>query len=503
MHIFIYKAFWPELFLSLSLILLLLFNSRIIHSGYYNFPILNKEIFIQIFIILFFLILLIFHNNIFGSDFANFFNSNLSTKQLKLFFIFICLLIFLPVWKAYVIQKLNFFEYFIIFLITLLALLFLINSFNLISLYLCLELQALGFFILASFNRTNLLSSEAGLKYFVSSSIVSAILLLGIAICYGLLGSFNFQQIYILISLLSSFLFNQNLFFILLFLGFCCIFFALLFKLVIAPFHFWFPQIYDGSPLSSTIIFTVIPKLALFNILIKIWAIFSQLCLNFDFLLIIIGLYSMLFGILKMLQQKRLKKLYIYSGISQLGLPLCVLSDNSFLAFGSIFFFICLYLLVNILIWSTFVIFSFNQNELQRKNNVPIYFSFFINLYLSNKFYAICFLFIFFSLAAIPPLSSFLGKVVLFNLLILNNQIELATIFIYFGTLGIYYYLKILKIFFFENIKKDRNLKNLTIFKFNFLSLESFIIVLLLFLLLFLGLSPNLLFFQCLLFSCF
>ena len=83
MHIFIYKAFWPELFLSLSLLLLLLFNSRIIHLGQYHFPILNKEIFIQTFLILFLLIFLIFNTNIFGFDVANFFISNLTTKHLK------------------------------------------------------------------------------------------------------------------------------------------------------------------------------------------------------------------------------------------------------------------------------------------------------------------------------------------------------------------------------------------------------------------------------------
>lgn len=503
MHIFIYKAFWPELFLSLSLILLLLFNSRITHLGQYHFPILNKEIFIQTFAILFLLILLIFNTNIFGFDFANFFISNLTTKHLKILVLSICFTTFLPIWKAYVIQKLNFFEYFIIFLIIILALLFLLNAFNFLSLYLCLELQALGFFILASFNRTSVLSSEAGLKYFVSSSIISAILLFGIAIIYGLLGTLNFQQLYILTSLLHFYIYNHNIYFIILFLSFLCILFSLLFKLVIAPFHFWFPQIYDGSPLGSTIIFTIIPKLALFNILIKLCSIFSQICVSLDILLIFIGFYCMLFGIVKMIQQKRLKKLYIYSGISQLGLPLCVLADNSFLSFGSIFFFLSLYLLLMSLVWSTFVLFSHNQNILQRKLNRPLFFSLFLNLYASNNFYAVCVLFIFFSLAAIPPLSSFLGKIFLFNILIENKQVELATIFIYFGTLGTYYYLKILKIFFFENIKKDRNFQTLTSFKFDFFSLEVFFIILILFLLLFIGLYPNLFFMQCLFFSFF
>ena len=331
------------------------------------------------------------------------------------------LLFFSSIWRSFVIQKLNFFEYFIIFLLALLGLLFLISSFNLLSLYLCLELQAISFYILASFQRNSIFSSEAGLKYFISSSLMSGIFLLGCSFFFFTFGTFNLYFISLLNTLSFYDNYSINLSFVT--IGIFCFFLVFFFKLVIAPFHFWFPQIYDGSPLSSLIIFSTLPKIVLFVLLLRFFSTVSFLAEQSQTLLFLIGSYSIFFGIFKALKQKRLKKLYIYSSISQMGLPLCALSDNSLEAFNVIFFYLFIYLLTSVLMWCIFVIIYDNQSKTSvtapsNFSTFPLFISSLKYLLFHNSSVAFAFVFLFFSLAGIPPLAGFLSKIYIYIILI-------------------------------------------------------------------------------------
>jgi NADH-quinone oxidoreductase subunit N len=495
LDIFIFKAFWPELFLSLFLIKLLVLDSHIINRLNFNFPILNNEIFIQIFISLFFVFLLITNNYIFGFDFNYFFITDLSSKILKIFFIIFCLFSFVILWRSFVIQQLNFFEYFIVFLIAILSLLFLANAFNLISIYLCLELQAISFYIFAAFHRDSIFSSEAGLKYFISSSIMSGIFLLGCALVYGSFGSLNLIDINILVS--QALPQNYESVIITGAIGFFLITTTIFFKLVIAPYHFWFPQIYDGSPLSSTIIFSTLPKLMLISLLIKVWIAFSNLVVFSSSILFLIGFYSIVFGLIKLLKQKRLKKLYIYSSISQLGLPLCALADNTLYAFSSIYFFLVSYLITSILMWGLLVLINQNQYKITKNTINPLFTSTFNKILNQNSAIALCFLFMFFSLAAIPPFSGFIGKVYIYLALIQSFKYEAAILIIYISVIGVYYYIKFLKIIFFENLIITKHVKYQSFFSNQYLIYDFNIISISLFLLVFVCFYPNLIFLNC------
>ena len=215
------KLYSPEGFLTFSCISLLVFNSLFAYNLKFKFPILNFEIFHQIITITFITQALLTNMSIISIGFDLFFLCNIATQNLKIFLLFIFLFFFLTIWRGFVSQKLNFFEYFIILLIVLLGLLFLISSYNLISIYLSLEIQALGFYILASFDRNSIFSSESGLKYFISSSLVSGIFLLGSSIIYGTLGTTNLYQIEFL--LINFFDFPTNIsfsFFFFFFLAF-------------------------------------------------------------------------------------------------------------------------------------------------------------------------------------------------------------------------------------------------------------------------------------------
>ena len=485
------KLYSPEGFLTFSCISLLVFNSTFAYNIKFKFPILNFEIFHQVITIAFITLLLLTNMSIISIGFDFFFFSTIGTQNLKILLLLIFLFFFIIIWRSFILQKLNFFEYFIILLIVLAGLLFLISSYNLISIYLGLEIQALGFYILASFDRTSIFSSESGLKYFISSSLISGVFLLGAALIYGSLGTINLYQIEFLI--LNFFEYPINFSFFFFFFGIFLILNALLFKLVIAPFHFWFPQIYDGAPLSSTIIFSILPKIALVNLFIQFWSSISNLIPFVETILFFIGMYSMSFGIFKMLKQKKLKKLYIYSSISNMGLLLCILIDNTIESIVSVYFFLIIYIIMSFILWTTFVIVSYNQNK-KTLINYPIYLNYFSNLLKQNHIFAISICFVFFSLAAIPPFVGFLSKIYLYLILIKSYKYEVSVFLIYLGTFGVYYYLKFLKIILFENIntKQVQNFYPATYF-----NIDSTLYSLSLFLLLFLALEPNFLFYFC------
>ena len=494
MDIFIFKGFWPELFLCLSVIFLLLFNSQLINSLKFQFPVLENEIFYQVYIILFYVLLLLLNNNILGYDSEIFFLTDLTAQSLKIFLCISCLLFFGIIWRGFVIQKLNFFEYFIILLLAILSLFFLASSFNLLSIYLCLELQSISFYVLASFQRNSIFSSEAGLKYFISSSLISGVFLLGCAFLYGGYGTLNLYDI----NILNIFGFFDNYQTVVNFIAFgnFCIICAFLFKLVIAPFHFWFPQVYDGSPLSSTIIFSTIPKVILFALFLRFWVIVSPTLCFSPTILFCIGVFSVFFGLLKALKQKRLKKLYIYSSISQMGLPLCALVDESLESFTIVYFFLFIYLLTSVLMWGTFILINNNQNkvysnERANKNTYPLFISTLKHLTVNNSILAFVFVFLLFSLAGIPPFVGFLSKVYVYFALIQNNKYEIAAFIFYVSVFGVYYYIKILKIIYYENIILTSHFKEQSSFESVNLDLDYTLCAVAMFLLLFLCFFPN------------
>lgn len=128
-------------------------------------------------------------------------------------------------------------------------------------------MQALAFYVLASYKRDSAFSTEAGLKYFISGSFISGIFLLGCLLVYGSMGTLNFNDI----SLLLAFKLDCSLVYLnyILILGILLVVFTLLFKISAAPFHFWSPDVYDGSPLATTVAFSILPKIIIFTFLIR------------------------------------------------------------------------------------------------------------------------------------------------------------------------------------------------------------------------------------------
>jgi NADH-quinone oxidoreductase subunit N len=199
----------------------------------YNYPIVDREVFYQTLFILISLFFLYSNLKIEGF-FSNFlFINDESTRVIKMLVLVICFFTLTIVLQTFTLQKLNFFEFFIIFLLSLLSLLFLISCADLITFYLVIEMQALCFYILASFKRDSSFSTEAGLKYFISGAFISGFFLFGSSLIYLALGTLNFHAL----SILLAFPLSPELNYIVLF-GVLCVTSTLLFKIACAPFHF-------------------------------------------------------------------------------------------------------------------------------------------------------------------------------------------------------------------------------------------------------------------------
>ena len=493
------KSFIPEIFLSLSILIQLVFNSSLINNLKFNYPLIDKEIFWQTFFILFCLLCLLLNLKVtsFFSTFI-FFNDE-SSRLIKILFVSSCLISSFVILRSFRLQSLNFFEYFSVFLLSVLALLLLTSSCDLLSTYLVIEMQALCFYILASFRRNSSFSTEAGLKYFISGSFISGIFLFGASLIYGGLGTLNFNHI----SLLLSFSLNEELIYLkgFVLIGIFLVIITLLFKIAAAPFHFWSPDVYEGAPLSSTIIFSIIPKLIIFSFFIKWICVISDIFYDIKDILVFIGVISVFVGTFFALKQKRIKRLVIYSSIAQIGFLVAALASGSIDGFSSVFFFLIIYILSSILVWNHLTLFYSFQNRTNiftNKISSPLFLSTLSNLFSTNSLWAFSFLCIFFSIAGIPPFSGFLAKIFILFSLIESNQLMGAVFLIMISAISVFYYIRVVKVIFFEskNIKSN-NYQFQTIFNTGLFNFDYFIIASCLFLLIFFFFYPTILLLIC------
>jgi len=483
----ILKSFLPEIFLSVAILLQLVFNARLINNLSFNFPIIDKEIFFQTLFILFCLFCLFLNLKIEGF-FSNFiFINDEGGRTVKVLFTLSCAFVLITILRSFSLQKLNFFEFFTLFLLSILALLLLVSSYDLISAYLIIEMQALCFYVLASFRRTSAFSTEAGLKYFVSGSFISCVFLFGCSLIYGGLGTLNFNEL----NLLLSFPFEENYtniyYFII--IGVLFVTITLLFKISAAPFHFWAPDVYEGSPLSTTIIFSIIPKFVIFSFFIRWLSAIGLAFFDIKFVLVFAGLCSVFIGTFFAIQQKRLKRLFIYSSIAQVGFLVMALSTQSVDGLSSIFFFLTLYIVTSVVVWSHITLFQTFQtrsNLFYNKNLTPLFLSSLSNIFKTNPVWAVSFVIIFFSIAGVPPLSGFLSKIFILFGLVQEKAIFEAVLLILISAISVFYYLRVIKTVFFEAKEvKSNNSQLQTIFKLEIFEADVNIIAICLFLLIF------------------
>lgn len=344
------------------------------------------------------------------------FLSNDFWKSGIIFLVFLSFIVIINLLKEYS------FEVIFLNAMVLVGSLVIITCDHLIVMFLGLELQTFSIFALIAKDRISIKSSEGALKYFILGALSSGLFLLGVSFIFSLGSSLNFKDL--------CFILDQNL--TLVHVSMFLISMALLFKLAIFPLHFWIADIYEGSSWEVVALISTIPKISVLSIVLQI--------LNYSSFFIILSSLSIVIGTIGAMNQTKVKRLLAYSGISHMGFIL--LGITLILNNGLEASFIYLYI-YTITMLSLFLLISntkFNKNFIIELSGIGYI----------NKALGLTWLILFSSLAGIPPLTGFLSKWFILNSLIDQDYIILAILGILFSAIAAGYYLRIVKISFFQ-----------------------------------------------------
>jgi NADH-ubiquinone oxidoreductase chain 2 len=364
-------------------------------------------------------------------------------------------------------------DYSIIILFSILGSILLLSSYDLISLYLSIELQSFGLYVLSTLHRDSYSSTASGLKYFLLGGFSSCIILLGIGLIYAYTGLTQYESLYLLnSSILSNIQSLMNISELPISIGgfnigLILIFIGLLFKIAAAPLHNWSPDVYDGTPTIVTIYLTIIPKLSILilmlelitqtvsstmtNILISNTGLINIInnisLINIPYLLLITSLFSLIIGSLLGLAQIKIKRLLAYSTISHIGFILLAISINTSQSIDSFLFYILQYTITNLNIFLIILAYSYiRQNKSLTALTDINYINEFIGLFYNYPLLSLSFSICLFSMAGIPPLVGFFSKQFVLYAALQNGYYLISIIAIIVSVISASYYLKIVKL---------------------------------------------------------
>ena len=418
----------PEIFLTLSIFSILMIGVFIKESFNLIFNLSSA-------IILFTIAIILNSSNETEKIFLDSFTRDSFSNFFKIL-ILIASLFVLNTSKVFITDnKIGKFEYPIIILLSILGMFFMVSSNDIILFYLGLELQSLSLYILASIDRDNLRSSESGIKYFVLSALSSGLLLYGCSLLYGFTGSTNFDLI--ADQLIKD---NTGAVFAMVF-----VLVGLAFKVSAVPFHMWTPDVYEGAPTSITSYFAVVPKVAGLAVLIKFMFIpFSNILSEWQLIIIFISIASMILGAVAAIVQKNIKRLLAYSSIGHVGYALAGVATGVISGYESSIIYISIYVVMNIGAFSC--LYLLKKDGEYRENISDL-----SGLSKKQPLLAISFLVILFSLAGVPPLAGFFAKFYVFTAVIEQKMYALAIIGLLTTVISAFYYLRIIKIIYFDD----------------------------------------------------
>ncbi len=311
-----------------------------------------------------------------------------------------------------------------------------VSAVDLLSLYIGLELNSLAAYVLASFARNDVKSSEAGLKYFILGALASGILLFGISLVYGFTGSTSFLTIN---SALSGELSMGATFGIVFMLA------GMAFKISAAPFHMWTPDVYEGAPTPITAFFASAPKVAATALLVRIVGeAFTNQIDAWQQIIIIVALMSIVVGALGAIGQKSLKRLLAYSSINNIGFILIGLAAASQIGVAALLVYLAIY--VAMTLGGFICLMQFEDKDGNMRDNIDDI----AGLSKHRPVLAAVFMIFMFSLAGIPPMFGFWGKLQVFQAAVAADLLPLAVIGIAASVIGAFYYLKVIKVMYFD-----------------------------------------------------
>ena len=340
-------------------------------------------------------------------------------------------------------EKAERFEYPLLVLFAALGMLMMISANNLLSLYLGLELQSLSLYILAAIRRDTLRSTEAGLKYFVLGALSSGMLLYGISMVYGFAGTTEFEALArVLVPAEGA---RPELGVI---VGLVFVAAGLAFKISAVPFHMWTPDVYEGAPTPVTAFFAAAPKLAAMALLIRVMiGPFGPLAAEWQQIVIVVSGASMVLGAFAAINQTNLKRLLAYSSIGHVGYALLGLAAGGAAGVRSVIVYMTIYVVMTVGTWACVLCMRQHDRMVEKIEDLA-------GLSRTHPMLALAMAIFMFSMAGIPPLAGFFGKLYVFLAAINAHLYTLAIIGVLSSVVAAFYYLRIVKLMYFDEVKE-------------------------------------------------
>jgi NADH-quinone oxidoreductase subunit N len=328
------------------------------------------------------------------------------------------------------------FEFPVLVLLATLGMLFMVSASNFVALYLGFELQSLSLYVLAASNRDSVRSSEAGLKYFVLGALSSGMMLYGISFIYGFAGTTSFAAVAQSVTHAGH---NIGVIFGLVFL-----IAGLAFKVSAVPFHMWTPDVYEGSPTPITAFFSMAPKAAAMALFVRVMLeALPGTMSDWRQIVAFVSVLSMFLGAVAAIGQTNIKRLMAYSSISHMGYALIGLAAGTAVGVQSVLLYLAIYVIANAGVFVCILAMRRGQEMIETIPDLA-------GLARTNPRLALAFAVLFISLAGIPPFAGFFAKFYVFLAAIQVHLYALAVLGVLASVIGAYYYLRIVKIMYFD-----------------------------------------------------
>jgi NADH-quinone oxidoreductase subunit N len=343
-------------------------------------------------------------------------------------------------------EQLRRFEYPVLLSFAALGMMLMISANDFLSFYVGLELQSLAAYVLAAIRRDTVKSSEAGLKYFVLGALASGLLLYGISMVYGFTGSINFD------TLAKVFADPASEPGIGLIFGLVFIAAALAFKMSAVPFHMWTPDVYEGAPTPVTAYFAIAPKVAAIALAVRVFVgPFGELFAQWQQIIIFIAVLSMLLGAFAAIAQNNIKRLMAYSSIGNMGYALVGLAAGSREGIVGVIVYMTIYLVTSAGAFAVILAMRRQGRPVEMVSDLA-------GLAKTHPLLALAMAFFMFSMAGIPPLAGFFAKLYVFVAAIDAGLIGVAIIGVLASVVSAYYYLRIVKVMYFDEATEPLDL---------------------------------------------
>ena len=328
-------------------------------------------------------------------------------------------------------------EFSLLVMLSLVGMMLMISANDLMSLYMAVELQSLPLYVVAAMRTNSLRSSEAGLKYFLLGALSSGMLLYGASLVYGFAGTTSFAGIAAAVAdteLPVAFI-----------IGMVFMITGIAFKVSAAPFHMWTPDVYEGSPSPVTALFAIAPKVAAIALMLRLtYGAFGSIAVEWSQVIMALSVASMLVGALGAIMQSDIKRMMAYSSIAHMGYALAGLAAGSHDGVFGVMIYMTSYVFMGV---GTFSIILFMRRDGQSATRI----SDLRGLSKTQPLFALGLMVMMFSMAGIPPLAGFFGKWYVFLAAVNAGLVPLAVIGVVMSVIGAFYYLRIIKIMYFED----------------------------------------------------